>query len=133
MGIPSVDTDAVYREITGPCDSLSECMLELVERFGDALHYDESRPSFVMKYDPEIINAMMREGRECGFFVTHNHPVWSSEEYTDYVRYDGMHAMEICNFGSCCGGHDEHNAKIKKIKDFIGISHFAIAIPVKMG
>ncbi len=91
------------------CDAAGKA---IVERFVDVLKYDDSRPSFVMKYDPEIISAMMREGRECGFFVTHNHPVWSSEEYTDYINYDGMHAMEICNYGSCCSGHDEHNAKI---------------------
>ncbi len=91
------------------CDAAGKA---IVERFGDALHYDDSRPSFVMKYDPEIISSMMQEARECGFFVTHNHPVWSSEEYTDYIGYDGMHAMEICNYGCVVEGHDEHNAKI---------------------
>ena len=34
-GIPSVDTDAVYRELTSPSDTLSPCMAELVERFGE--------------------------------------------------------------------------------------------------
>lgn len=33
-GVPSVDTDAVYREMTGPADVLSPCMRELTERFG---------------------------------------------------------------------------------------------------
>ena len=106
--------------INQPCwnkeDNLPSCCdaagKAIVERFSDVLRYNPSRPSFVMKYDPEIITAMMQEGRECGFFVTHNHPVWSSEEYTDYVRYDGMHAMEICNYGCVVEGHDEHNAKI---------------------
>ena len=34
-GIPSVDTDAVYRTLTAPADELSPCMTELVERFGE--------------------------------------------------------------------------------------------------
>ena len=36
-GIPSVDTDAVYREMTGPTDRLSPCMLALAERFGGGI------------------------------------------------------------------------------------------------
>ncbi|MBR4960059.1 MAG: dephospho-CoA kinase [Clostridia bacterium] len=36
-GIPSVDTDKVYRDMTGPCETLSPCMKELKERFGDTV------------------------------------------------------------------------------------------------
>ena len=36
-GIPSVDTDAVYREMTGPADELSPCMRELVGEFGEEI------------------------------------------------------------------------------------------------
>ena len=34
-GIPSVDTDRVYRDLTGPADPLTPCMAALRERFGD--------------------------------------------------------------------------------------------------
>lgn len=33
-GIPSIDTDAVYKELTAPSATLSQCMEELVNRFG---------------------------------------------------------------------------------------------------
>lgn len=36
-GIPAVDTDAVYRGMTGPCEQLSPCMEELVKRFGEQI------------------------------------------------------------------------------------------------
>ena len=36
LGIPAVDTDAVYREMTGPAETLSPCMEELVAFFGGA-------------------------------------------------------------------------------------------------
>ena len=36
-GIPSVDTDRVYREMTGPTDTLSACMKELVCAFGEEI------------------------------------------------------------------------------------------------
>lgn len=36
-GIPSVDTDAVYRTMTGPAEQLSPCMEELCQAFGDGI------------------------------------------------------------------------------------------------
>lgn len=33
-GIPAIDTDAVYRDLTAPADKLSPCMTEIVSRFG---------------------------------------------------------------------------------------------------
>ena len=36
-GVPSVDTDAVYRNMTGPSDTLSPCMKELTGRFGEKI------------------------------------------------------------------------------------------------
>lgn len=39
IGIPSVDTDGVYRKLTSPCDdgNLSQCMHELVAFFGEGI------------------------------------------------------------------------------------------------
>ena len=37
IGIPAIDTDAVYRELTAPAENLSPCMKELAERFGSAV------------------------------------------------------------------------------------------------
>jgi hypothetical protein len=52
---------------------------------------------------------MMERGRAGGFFVTYNHPAWSLEDYSDYMGFDGMHAMEIYN-GSCISsGYDDIN------------------------
>ena len=42
-GIPAVDTDAVYRDLTAPSDKPSHCMKEITERFGpDAALPDNS-------------------------------------------------------------------------------------------
>ncbi|MBQ2743167.1 MAG: PHP domain-containing protein [Oscillospiraceae bacterium] len=84
----------------------------LPDKYKQVALFDKARSSFKMNYTPEVINSMIDEGRKCGFFVTHNHPTWSREEYGDYIRYEGMHAMEICNYGSACSGFDEHNSKI---------------------
>lgn len=42
-GIPAVDTDAVYRDLTAASDKLSPCMKEIIDRFGpDAALPDNS-------------------------------------------------------------------------------------------
>jgi hypothetical protein len=55
---------------------------------------------------------MMRIGRECGYFVTYNHPVWSRETYNDYCAFENMHAMEICNYGCIVEGYDDDNPRV---------------------
>jgi len=49
-GIPSIDTDRVYRDLTGPSDVLSPCMEDLKERFGAA----------VVSADGSLNRAVMR-------------------------------------------------------------------------
>lgn len=41
-GIPSIDTDDVYRKMTSPSNVLSPCMKELKENFGDAVVSDDN-------------------------------------------------------------------------------------------
>jgi hypothetical protein len=55
---------------------------------------------------------MMKLGRENGFFVTYNHPVWSCEDFSDYIGYENMHAMEIMNNTCIRMGLPEYNDKI---------------------
>lgn len=74
--------------------------------------FDESQPDFERTFSPECISKVMRKGRECGFFITYNHPTWSLENFNDYMNYDGMHAMEIFNYGCYVEGHEEYNARV---------------------
>ena len=74
--------------------------------------FDESEPDYIRRYSVEGISEAMRIGREKGFFVTYNHPVWSGETFEEYGHYEGMNAMEICNYGCYFGGLPEYNAKV---------------------
>lgn len=76
------------------------------------LRFDESKPDFERRYTPECVNEMIAAGRENGFFVTYNHPVWSLEDYSDYAAYRGMHAMEIVNYGCIAVGYPDYNEKV---------------------
>lgn len=59
-------------------------------------------------YTPENISRIMKEAKELGFFVTYNHPNWSLEDFSDYINYDGMDAMEIVNYGCVAVGYQDY-------------------------
>lgn len=70
--------------------------------------FDETQPDIDRVYTPECINDIIKTARDNGFFVIYNHPNWSEENYSIYSKYTGMHAMEICNYGSLHAGWDDY-------------------------
>ena len=64
------------------------------------------------EYSTEAISKIMTQGAEDGFFVTYNHPAWSFETRDEYCNYNGMHAMEIVNYGCVTEGYDDRNSTI---------------------
>jgi len=76
--------------------------------YKDQVQFDEEEPDYEREYTPECINDMIKRGRENGFFVTWAHPAWSLEEHDQYIRYEGMNAMEICNGVSVLEGFQEY-------------------------
>ncbi len=71
---------------------------------------DGKLPDFEASF--ERASDIMIKGRESGFFVTYNHPTWSMEDYSDYMNYHGMHAMEISNYGCITEGYPEYNPRV---------------------
>ncbi len=59
-------------------------------------------------YTPKNISRIMQEARNKGFFVTYNHPNWSLEDFSDYINYDGMDAVEIVNYGCVAVGYQDY-------------------------
>lgn len=104
--------------VTQPC--YNEAYL-----FGNApqykhlVKYDENEPLYWKKRTHEGVSEIMKICRNKGFFVTYNHPAWSMEKYPDYIGYEGMHAMEIINYGCYREGHDDYNARV--YEDFLDI------------
>ena len=85
---------------------------KFLEAQRDKVNIPEGVTNFHREYNHEFISWLMEKGREEGFFVTYNHPVWSLEADGAYMNYHGMHAMEIVNFSSCSLGHQDHNSVI---------------------
>ncbi len=75
-------------------------------------HPNDDNPTFVREYSSECINSMIRRGREKGFFVTHNHPTWSLENYPIYMSYEGHNALELINYVSFWCGTNEYNTGV---------------------
>lgn len=97
--------------VTQVCYHRTEYVGDNAVNYRDKIKYNEDEPDFIRVYDPKCINEVMRRAREAGFFVTYNHPTWSMEGYDDYMSYEYMHAMEICNYGSKYMGYPEDNEK----------------------
>ena len=74
--------------------------------------FDECEADFIREYNGECISEIMRRGRNAGYFVTYNHPTWSLEDYSNYMNYHGMHAMEIVNYGCLSAGYDDYNPRV---------------------
>jgi len=77
-------------------------------KYRELAQFDEEEPDYVRSYTSECISDMMKRGREQGFFVTYNHPIWSMETRDQYINYQNMHAMEICNYGCMVVGYDDY-------------------------
>ena len=97
--------------ITQPCWHRSKYPFGNAVKYSNKVKFDESKPDWERVYSHDGINAIIKECRDNGFFVTYNHLNWSLERYPDYMGYEGMHALKICNYNSVCQGYDEHNPK----------------------
>ena len=96
-------------------------------QFPDRIKGDGQYAAWKAEYSPIGINGMIKAGRDNGFFVTHNHPCWSLEEYRDYMGYRDMHAMEIFNWSSAVDGYNEYNPDIYDDQLRAGKQLFVIA------
>ncbi len=95
--------------ITQPCYNRTNYIYtENANELRKIIEHDENKPDFTRDYTHEGINAFIKEGRDCGFFVTYNHPIWSLHDYTDYSGYKGMNAMEIYNHGCGYAGYSDY-------------------------
>jgi len=97
--------------LTQPCWHREKYLGPHTAQFKDLIKFDDSKPDWERVYSSEGVNAVIDECKNNGFFVTYNHPTWSMEGHADYINYNNMNAMEICNYECVCIGHDEHNSK----------------------
>ncbi len=72
---------------------------------------------YAREYSAEGINDIIREANEKGFLVQYNHPRWSLENACDYLKYEGLWAVEIYNHSANLWGIYEYD--INTYDDFL--------------
>ncbi len=81
---------------------------EFLEKYKDYICFDPNDPGRERVYSFECINAMIKEANDMGFLVTLNHPVWSRQNYNDYMNYEGLAGVEMFNFGGISAGYHDY-------------------------
>ncbi len=74
--------------------------------------FDESEPDYIREYSAEGVSEYTRRVKEKGFFTTYNHPGWSYEDYSNYMGYENMDAMEMFNGSAIVEGYDDYNPRV---------------------
>ena len=93
LGLPSVDTDAVYREITGPSDKFSPCMAELIERYGkNVVSPDNSLNRPAMR---DIVFSGDRQALDDLNSITHKHILKHTLEKAEQLAAGGHNIILI--------------------------------------
>ena len=113
--------------VNQPCWNPAYALTGNAPEYAKDVRYDENEPFFVREHSPESINEMIKKGREQGFFVTYNHPTWSFENYEDYSKYEGVHALEIMNTEALRGGYPAYVPTIYDDMLRCGKKIFAVA------
>lgn len=110
-----------------PCYHRTKYVSGFMEPSRALVHYDKNEPDFERTMNPACINDAIKQHKDKGFFVTYNHPCFSLANYTQYTQYQGMNAMEICNFSSIATGSPDYNEK--EYDDFLrlGMRLYCIA------
>lgn len=103
LGFIALEEDNVQT----PCFHHSKHILHNEERCRAAITVDENRPDVERPYTVEGINALIAEGKERGFYVIYNHPVWSYEDPAQLLQYKGLDALEVYNYACNQLGYDE--------------------------
>ncbi len=91
-----------------PCWNEKYAYIGGAEKYKTQIKFDAYEKPFERNRTPECVNTMIKKAREQGFFITYNHPTWSLDNYENYTKFEGMHAMEIFNTGCHVLGYQSY-------------------------
>ena len=85
----------------------------------------QSEIEYMRSYTVESINDIIKKSTEEGFLVSYNHPVWSLQNYSDYIDLKGLWAIEWYNTGCV---HEGYGDTIIPIDDLLKMGENAFPI-----
>lgn len=79
---------------------------------------EQAKYDYVRHYSTGKTNELIRTANENGFFVCFNHPLWSQQNYPDYIGLEGLWGIEVFNYSCFVGGyHETPQAYIDLLRD----------------
>lgn len=84
----------------------------------DYISENQEKHSFIKEYQIDNINEVIKMSNEENLLVTYNHPVWSLQDYSDYINLEGLWGVEWFNNGCVQGGFID---SIKPVDDLLRI------------
>ena len=74
--------------------------------------------SIYRTYDIENVNRVIQIANDEGCLVSYNHPVWSLQDYSDYIGLRGLWGIELYNTGCARNGYRDSD---KPLDDLLRI------------
>ena len=71
----------------------------------DYITDEQEKTQYKRVYTAECINDVIRKANEEGCLVSYNHPVWSLQDYSDYIGLKGLWGIEVYNTGCYRNGY----------------------------
>lgn len=71
----------------------------------DYITDEQENATYNRVYSVECINDIIKKANEEGCLVSYNHPVWSLQDYSDYIDLKGLWGIELYNTGCSRNGY----------------------------
>ena len=69
------------------------------------INEEQSKIKYKRTYDVEEVNKIIKMANEENCLVSYNHPVWSNQNYSDYIDLKGVWGVEWLNGGCVRAGY----------------------------
>lgn len=76
-----------------------------LEHSYDYITKEQERVGHNRVYSVECMNDIIKKANEEGCLVSYNHPVWSLQNYSDYIDLKGVWGIELYNTGCARNGY----------------------------
>ena len=84
---------------------------------------EQSKTGYNRVYTVDCVNDMIQRANDEGCLVSYNHPVWSLQNYSDYIDLKGLWGVELYNTGCARNGYFELSiSKVSRVLSIVGFS-----------
>jgi hypothetical protein len=66
---------------------------------------EQEAKAYDRRYDISSVNEVIKMANDEGCLVSYNHPVWSLQDYSDYIDLKGLWGIELYNTGCARNGY----------------------------